>query len=196
LFTPVIVAVIFLGVFLFSAGKRSPHPPAFEKYEYSDLRGNKYSIVLRKGKISDSSFLYSGKDSLIETIDWNKSGSAKEMPDSVKAKSNSQIDSIPKDPDSTGRRTTESILKVIRKSTPTLRKTYNKHLRLRTFNGKITLRFKIAPDGEIASLYLIGNTTGNQAFTMDILKEVDAWKFDSIDQKMHDVVTVPFTFSD
>jgi hypothetical protein len=196
LFTPVAVALIFIGLCLFTMGKRIPHPPAFEKYEYSDIRGNKYSIVLRKGKISDSSFLYSEKDSLIESIDWNKSDSIKTKPDSANAKPKSKIDSTTKGPDSSGQRSTESILKVIRDNTPHLRKAYNKHLRLRTFGGKITLRFRIAPSGNIASLYLIGNTTGNQAFSMDVIKEVDAWKFDSVSQKSDDVVTVPFTFSE
>lgn len=92
-------------------------------------------------------------------------------------------------------RSTESILKVIRKQTPRLRHTYNDYLRNVSFKGKVTLTFGIAPDGRISYLFPIGDTSGKPRFVQAVMKVVHRWKFEPVDSRAMDVVTVPFTFS-
>lgn len=98
--------------------------------------------------------------------------------------------------DKYGQRTTESLLKVIRRRTPTLRHIYNSHLRPNRFRGKVTLKFAIRPDGGISYLLVLGNSTGNHRFARDVANSIQRWRFEAIETKSNDIVTVPFTFSE
>jgi hypothetical protein len=93
-------------------------------------------------------------------------------------------------------RSTAQILKVLRRKTPDLRHTYNAHLRSARFSGKVTLRFGIQPDGNLAYILPIGDTTRKPRFVRDLLNQIQNWRFDSIPGGSQDIVTVPFTFSE
>jgi hypothetical protein len=93
-------------------------------------------------------------------------------------------------------RTTESILKTIRRHTPDLRHTYNAHLANSRFGGKVTLRFRIRPDGSLDYVLPTGDTTGKPRFVRDVITRIQDWRFQAIDRTSMDIVTVPFTFSE
>lgn len=95
-----------------------------------------------------------------------------------------------------GLRTTASILQVLRKKTPLLKQVYDSHLQYERFGGKVVLRFAIRPDGRIAYLLPIEDTTKLPRFVRDILNRVQDWKFAPVEDENLDIVTVPFTFSE
>ena len=95
-----------------------------------------------------------------------------------------------------GSRSASDIMKVVRQRTPGLRHIYNKHLKkMPGFDGKITLRFTIAPGGEIISISLVSSTTKNSAFDSDIKNAISRWTFGAI-KSGNTTVTIPFTFSE
>jgi TonB family protein len=94
-------------------------------------------------------------------------------------------------------RSTSAILAVIRSRSPGLRHIYNTHLKTRPgLAGKITLRFAIAPSGEIVDVGLAGSTTMAPDFDADIVRAVKSWRFDPVKAIGNDLVTVPFNFSE
>ncbi len=96
-----------------------------------------------------------------------------------------------------GQRSTESILRVIRQHTPGLRHTYNKYLKIHPgFQGKVTVRFAIAPGGAIVDISIVSSTTGVSEFDAETVDKIRRWRFEPIQGKGNDVVTVPFTFSE
>lgn len=171
--------------------------PETETYAYSDLYAHEYRITLRKGKISDTSWLLDTAGQQLEVLKWNRSHSGKDSIDTLVVFRNDggKVDNCKPGPGIICQRSTESILKVIRKATPGLKHTYNSFLRSYRFGGTLTLQFKINPAGEIRVLYLLGNTTGQHDFGIAIMKIVNTWKFEKVDAASFDVVTVPFTFT-
>ena len=94
-------------------------------------------------------------------------------------------------------RSTASILAVIRSHSPGLRHVYNGYLKQRPgLAGKITLRFAIAPSGEVVDAGLAGSTTGYAAFDEDVVGKVMSWRFELVKAPGNDIVTVPFNFSE
>jgi TonB family protein len=99
--------------------------------------------------------------------------------------------------DSSGVRSTEAILSVIRRQTPALRHVYNAALRIRPgMKGKIVLKLRIAPSGALADVALVTSTTRDEAFDKAVAAKVATWRFKPVSGGADDIVTVPFTFSE
>ena len=93
-------------------------------------------------------------------------------------------------------RSATDIMKVVRQRTPGLRHVYNKYLKKRAgFQGKVTLRFTIAPGGEIISIALVSSTTGYSEFDNEIKNTVGRWRFSKV-KSGNTTVTIPFTFTE
>ena len=95
-----------------------------------------------------------------------------------------------------GSRSAADIMKVVRQRTPGLRHIYNKCLKKKPgFQGKVTLRFTIAPGGEIISINTVSSTTGFSEFDSEIKNAVSRWTFSKV-KSGNTTVTIPFTFSE
>ena len=95
-----------------------------------------------------------------------------------------------------GSRSASDIMKIVRQRTPGLRHIYNKHLKKKPgFQGKVTLKFTIAPGGEIISMNLVSSTTDYSAFDTEIKDAVARWTFGKI-KSGNTTVTIPFTFTE
>lgn len=93
-------------------------------------------------------------------------------------------------------RSASDIMKVVRQRTPGLRHIYNKHLKKKPgFQGKVTLKFTIAPGGEIISMAVVGSTTGYAEFDNEVKKAVSGWTFGKV-KSGNTTVTIPFTFTE
>jgi len=95
-----------------------------------------------------------------------------------------------------GNRSENDIMRAIRQRTPGLRHIYNNGLKKKPgFQGKVTLKFTIAPDGEIISISIVSSTTGFNEFDNEIKNAVGRWTFSKI-QSGNTTVSIPFTFSE
>ena len=95
-----------------------------------------------------------------------------------------------------GSRSAADIMKVVRQRTPGLRHIYNKCLKKKPgFQGKVTLKFTIAPGGEVISISIASSTTGYGEFDGEIKSAVSRWKFSKV-KSGNTTVTIPFTFSE
>ena len=93
-------------------------------------------------------------------------------------------------------RSAADIMKVVRQRTPGLRHIYNKHLKKKPgFQGKVTLKFTIAPGGEIISISLVSSTTDYSEFDNEIKTAVGRWTFSKV-KSGNTTVTIPFTFTE
>ena len=93
-------------------------------------------------------------------------------------------------------RSASEIMKIVRQRTPGLRHIYNKHLKKNPgFQGKVTLRFTIAPGGEIISISLVSSTTKYNVFDNEIRDAVRRWTFSKV-KSGNTTVTIPFTFTE
>jgi TonB family protein len=94
-------------------------------------------------------------------------------------------------------RSSASILAVIRAHAPGLRYIYNNFLRIHSgLQGKVTLRFAIAPSGQVVDVALAASSTKLEAFDDAVLQQVMSWRFDPVKGIGNDLVTVPFNFSE
>ena len=113
----------------------------------------------------------------------------------TKAKGSIKTPSM-RDIDIEGSRSAADIMKVVRQRTPGLRHIYNKSLKKKPgFQGKVTLKFTIAPGGEIISISIVSSTTGFSEFDREIKDAVGRWTFNKI-QSGNTTVSIPFTFSE
>ena len=95
-----------------------------------------------------------------------------------------------------GIRSKSEIQKVVQQRTPGLRHTYNRFLKKKPgFSGKVTLKFTIAPGGEITSISIASSTTGFSEFDNEIKSAVSRWKFGTV-KSGNTTVSIPFTFSE
>lgn len=95
-----------------------------------------------------------------------------------------------------GVRSASDVMKVVRNRTPGLRHIYNKYLKKNPgFQGKVTLRFTIAPGGEVIGNTIVSSTTGYSEFDNEIKNAVSRWMFNKI-KSGNTTVTIPFTFSE
>ena len=95
-----------------------------------------------------------------------------------------------------GSRSAADIMKIVRQRTPGLRHIYNKHLKKAPgLEGKVTLKFTIAPGGEIISISIVSSTTGRSEFDNDIKNAVGRWTFNKV-KSGNTTVTIPFTFTE
>jgi antitoxin component YwqK of YwqJK toxin-antitoxin module len=150
------------------------------------------SLVLRRnGQVVDSTYYIRGKkEGLSFSLGTKGDTVAKAF------YRNGKWDSAAAESPASGTRSTESILKTIRRHTPDLRHTYNAHLANSRFGGKVTLQFRIRPDGSLDYVLPIEDTSGKPRFVRDVITRVQDWRFQSIDMTSMDIVTVPFTFSE
>lgn len=95
-----------------------------------------------------------------------------------------------------GSRPAADIMKVVRQRTPGLRHIYNEYLKKKPgFEGKVVLKFTIAPRGEIISISIASSTTGYGTFDAAIKNAVGNWTFGKV-KEGNTTVTIPFTFSE
>ena len=95
-----------------------------------------------------------------------------------------------------GSRSAADIMKVVRQRTPGLRHIYNKFLKKKpSFQGKVILKFTIAPGGEIISISIASSTTGYNEFDEEVKTAVSRWKFSKV-KSGNTTVTIPFPFSE
>jgi len=95
-----------------------------------------------------------------------------------------------------GSRSAADIMKVVRQRSPGLRHIYNKFLKEKAgFEGKVVLKFTIAPGGEVISISIVSSTTGFGKFDAAIKGAVQNWTFSRV-KEGNTTVTIPFTFSE
>ncbi len=95
-----------------------------------------------------------------------------------------------------GSRSAADIMKVVRQRTPGLRHIYNKFLKKKPgFQGKVTLKFTIAPGGEVISISIVSSTTGYGEFDGQVKSAVSRWTFSKV-KSGNTTVTIPFTFTE
>ena len=111
--------------------------------------------------------------------------------------SESKVAEAPKDTSSAQGRSSEKIMEVVRANTPNrLKPLYNNFLRTNPgFEGKITVKFKILPDGNVETGEIVGTTMNFPEFEKAVLDDILQWKFDAGDYS-NCTVTIPFTFSE
>jgi len=63
------------------------------------------------------------------------------------------------------------------------------------FNGKVTLKFTIAPSGDIISIDIVSSTTGYSEFDNAIKDMVSKWKWKAI-KSGNTTPTIPFSFTE
>lgn len=121
----------------------------------------------------------------------NKGGIATKAKGNIKTPTARDIDM-----GGSGSRSESDIMKVVRQRTPGLRHLYNKFLKNKPgFQGKITLKFSIAPDGSVSSISIVSSTTGYGEFDASIKNAVSNWTFNKVDFGST-TVKIPFTFSE
>ena len=99
--------------------------------------------------------------------------------------------------DGGGSRSKAEVMRVVNARTPGLRYIYNKYLKTNPgFNGKVTLRFTIAPGGQIIQISIVSSTTGVSGFDKEIMQKVkSSFVFEKI-KSGNTTVTIPFTFTE
>jgi TonB family protein len=93
-------------------------------------------------------------------------------------------------------RSKAEIMAVVNARMPGLRNIYNKYLKLKPgFNGKVTLKFTIAPGGDIVNISIVSSTTSYSEFDTAVKNMVATWKWKVI--KSGDTTpTIPFNFTE
>lgn len=94
-----------------------------------------------------------------------------------------------------GVRTSGDIMAVVHLRLKELRLVYNEHLKKRKFQGRVVLKFTIAPDGKVISISIESSTTGYDKFDEQIKDAVASWEFNKVTSG-NTTVTIPFTFSE
>jgi len=93
-------------------------------------------------------------------------------------------------------RSKTEIMAVVNSNMPDLRNLYDKYLKLKPgFSGKVTLKFTIAPSGNIVSISIASSTTGYVKFDNDVKNMVATWKWKSI-KNGNTEPTIPFNFEE
>ena len=143
----------------------------------------------RRGKAEDGSS--EGGDGLAGLLGGGGGGIATKAKGNIKTPTARDIDM-----GGSGSRSESDIMKVVRQRTPGLRHLYNKFLKNKPgFQGKITLKFSIAPDGSVSSISIVSSTTGYGEFDASIKNAVSNWMFNKVDFGST-TVKIPFTFSE
>ncbi|MCL2207780.1 MAG: TonB family protein [Fibromonadales bacterium] len=95
-----------------------------------------------------------------------------------------------------GSRSKAEIMAVVNARMPGLRNIYNKYLKLKPgFSGKVTLKFTIAPGGDIVSISIVSSTTGYGDFDTAVKNMVATWKWKAI-KSGNTTPTIPFNFTE
>ncbi|MCL1955891.1 MAG: TonB family protein [Fibromonadales bacterium] len=95
-----------------------------------------------------------------------------------------------------GSRSKAEIMAVVNVLMPGLRNIYNKYLKLKPgFSGKVTLKFTIAPSGDIVSINIVSSTTHYDEFDEAVKNMVATWKWKAI-KSGNTTPTIPFNFTE
>jgi TonB family protein len=95
-----------------------------------------------------------------------------------------------------GSRSRNEIMAVVNQRVNGLKSIYNKYLKNKPgFSGKVTLKFTIAPSGDITSISVASSTTGYPEFDNAIKDQVSKWKWKAI-KSGNTTPTIPFNFSE
>jgi TonB family protein len=95
-----------------------------------------------------------------------------------------------------GSRSKQEIMSVVNARMPGLRNLYNKYLKSKPgFSGKITIKFTIAPGGDIISIAIVSSTTGYAEFDNAVKNMVATWKWKAI-KSGNTTPTIPFNFTE
>ncbi len=93
-------------------------------------------------------------------------------------------------------RSKQEIMAVVNARMPDLRNIYNKYLKLKPgFSGKVTLKFTIAPGGDIISIAIVSSTTDYSEFDDAIKNMVATWKWKQI-KGGYSTSIIPFNFTE
>jgi len=93
-------------------------------------------------------------------------------------------------------RSEQEIMQVVNARMPDLRNIYDKYLKLKPgFSGKVTLKFTIAPGGDIISISAVSSTTGYPEFDNAVKNMVATWKWKAI-KSGNTTPTIPFNFEE
>jgi TonB family protein len=93
-----------------------------------------------------------------------------------------------------GSRSKAEIMAVVNVHMFNLRRTYNNYLKTnQNLTGKVTLKFIVAPSGDITSINIVSSTTGNSEFDNAIKDAVATWRWKAI-KSGNTTPTVPFNF--
>lgn len=168
------------------------------KFEDGILRGkNSLDMDISMTVKGDSAYYQFGENEDGSIITGYKRISKEEydmiLDEQKRRKMNSTNDEVEESNDG---RSSEDIMEIVNKRTPGLEKIYNKFLEKRNgFAGKVSLKFTIAPSGEIISISIASSTTGYSEFDREIKNAVSRWTFNKV-RSGNTTVTVPFTFSE
>lgn len=176
-----------------SGGSRRTFDQDVEKIldEIASLEMNEYNSQYEMNNKTKSRSSSPG-DGLADLLGGGGGGIATKAKGSIRTPSESDIDMGA----GGGSRSAADIMKVVRQRTPGLRHVYNKFLKKKPdFQGKVALKFTIAPGGEIISISIASSTTGYSEFDNEIKIAVSRWKFNTV-KSGNTTITVPFTFSE
>ena len=116
----------------------------------------------------------------------------------VPAKESSAQDKVASDSTTAAKkRSSAKIMEVVKANTPNrLKPLYNDFLRTNpNIEGKVTVKFKILPDGKVETGEIVSATTNFPEFEKAVLNDILQWEFDAGDYTNF-TVTIPFTFAD
>ena len=162
------------------------------KLPKTKIRKTSDGLMEGKNSLSDSRHATDdGYDGLGVLLGGGGGGIATRAKGNIKTPSARDIDM-----GSGGSRSAADIMKVVRQRTPGLRHIYNKYLKKQPgFSGKVTLRFTIAPGGDIISISVASSSTGFAEFDNAVKNTVKRWTFSKV-KSGNTTVTIPFTFSE
>ena len=162
------------------------------KLPKTKIRKTSDGLMEGKNSLSDSRHATDdGYDGLGVLLGGGGGGIATRAKGNIKTPSARDIDM-----GSGGSRSVADIMKVVRQRTPGLRHIYNKYLKKQPgFSGKVTLRFTIAPGGDIISISVASSSTGFAEFDNAVKNTVKRWTFSKV-KSGNTTVTIPFTFSE
>ena len=95
-----------------------------------------------------------------------------------------------------GSRSSEDIMKVVRRCIPGLRFKYDKFLETKPgLQGKVVLKITIDPEGLVDDISIVSSNTGSSEFDGEIKTTVSRWKFSKVEDG-YDWVTIPIIFGE
>ena len=93
-------------------------------------------------------------------------------------------------------RNVTEIQKMIQVHAPTLKHIYRATIyKTPNFAGTVTVKFSIAPNGEITNTFIVKSTTGSSEFDEKIKEAVSRWKLEPVNKGIS-TATITFTFSE
>jgi hypothetical protein len=95
-----------------------------------------------------------------------------------------------------GSRSEEETMHIVKARAAALENIYKKYLKLQSgFNGKVTFKFIIAPNGIINSIAIISSTTGYYEFDNAVKDNISYWKWKPVNDA-NTIVTISFNFTE